>query len=272
MSARLFDSHCHLDFPVFDGVRDEVLRRAAAVGIEKLFVPGCFPEQWQRLEALVRGTTDVGAAIMLSIHCGIGLHPEFMEETSVAMLSVQELMEQLELSLKQTGAVAVGECGLDRRYPLAKQEAVFEAQLALAREKGLPVVLHQVGLQREFLTCLRRVGVPGAGGIVHAFGGDAGWGKALLKKGLRLGIGTAVFCPARQRLRAALCELPLEGMVIETDAPGVSYRERAGGTLPSLEPSTLVQVVSRLAALMGREPQEVAWLTFENARRVYQLG
>ena len=252
----MFDSHCHLDFDACRHDGPAQLSEAREAGITGWLVPGCSPEQWPRL-------AEVAAD---DIFVAVGLHPYFSDaETDVAAICAQAREQCLAL-----GAVAVGECGLDknRGAPIPQQIELFEAQLRLAGELELPIVIHQVGCQAEMLASLARVGLPDAGGVVHGFGGDVGFGRALIQRGLHLGIGPAITDVRRKKVRAAAAELPLDRLLIETDAPD----QFLSGESPPGRPVDLLAVCRELSHLRNRPPEEVGAFTERAARTLFRLN
>jgi len=247
----LFDSHCHLDFAEFDAARDEHLAAARRAGVTDWFVPGCAPEQWPSVGAL---------AAVPGVHCGYGIHPWWAEGVS----DLDETLVALRRQLLESRAVALGECGLDglraAEVPMARQIEVFEAQLQLGRELGLPLVLHQVRAREDFLRALDRVGLSSPGAVVHGFAGDATWARALIGRGLFFGVGPALLRRGRERLRQAVTQIPLERLLVETDAPDQGLGGQRG------VPLDLVAVVDALARLRGQDAAVVGSTTAENAR------
>lgn len=254
----MFDSHCHLDFTALAADLVGHLGRGRAAGIHGWFVPGCEPRQWSKLARVRQQTAD--------IHVGVGLHPYW----SGGVEDVDELVNQLRETCLSLGAVALGECGLDkgRGAPLVRQAELFEAQLTLARELDLPVVVHQVGAQEELLRCLGRVGLPRAGGVVHGFAGDVTWARTLVARGLLLGVGLSVLRRDRERLRAAIVALPLERLLLETDAPDQAVSGQKGQGVPS----DLVAVCSAVAELKSIIPEIVGETTERTARALYRIS
>lgn len=194
---------------------------------------------------------------------GVGQHPYWSE----GVANTDALCDEIQQRCVEYGAVAIGECGLDkgRGAPLSEQVTLFEAQLSLAGQMGLPIVIHQVGAQKELLECLERVGLPDAGGVVHGFSGDTSWGRALQQRGLLLGIGLAVTKTERRRLRAAVSDLPVDRMMLETDAPDQGPGGRSG------LPVDLTLVRDAVAELKDLAPEIVAEVTARAARLFYQL-
>ncbi len=273
-----FDSHVHLDFGVFDATRPSVIDRARAAGVTRMFVPGCNPVQWRRLDELWGGEfVPVGGGVAagdISIRVGVGLHPYFTTEHPHSKRSaLQSLIADIEHHVRLLSAVALGEMGLDKNKgaPIDRQVELFEAQLELAKDLELPLVLHQVGVQTEFLGALKRVGVSDVGGVVHGFSGDLGWAKALMKLGLFLGVGAGIVAPARDRLRVTVSQLPLEHIVVETDAPDGRFGRTAQQAGIRSEPEDVRLVVSRLSELLGLDAAVVAGKTAENASRLFRF-
>ncbi len=249
----MFDSHCHLDFEQFDPDRARVWARARAAGIDDALVPGVSLAQNQRQDA-VRG--------LAGIHLAVGIHPYFGLEG----IPLDEAMTQLEARAQEVGAVAIGECGLDKKkrgLDFSGQVELFEAQLNLAGELELPLVIHLVGARDEFLASLARLGTPRSGGVVHGFSGDASWAHQLVSRGFHLGIGPALLRPERRRLHQAVLGIPRDRLLLETDAP-----DQAPPGVQRGEPEQIGAVLGRLASLL-EEPSDVLGLaTAENARRL----
>lgn len=252
----MFDSHCHLDFEALRPALADHLERARALGVSGWFVPGTSPEKWQALEFL-KGHDDV---------CfGVGIHPWETEHLVLSEAPLGELHNQA----RRLGAVALGEFGLDkfRGAALPRQIELFEGQLKIAHDLDLPVVLHQVGYQEEFLRSLERVGVPRAGGIVHGFGGDAALGRALIRRGLLLGIGPRATYAASKKLGEVLRRIPVEHLVLETDAPD----QKPLGAGSYGVPSDLVAVCAAVARASGHSFEIVSETTERVARALFRL-
>lgn len=265
-----FDSHLHLDFTAFDGQRAQVLERAARAQVSDLFVPGTSPAAWRRMQQLANSGWECGDSLAVTVRLGVGIHPYWSNEANYADDGERgRVVNELGDFVSLLGARAIGEIGLDkgRGAPLLAQRLLFEAQLDLAKQLDLPVVMHQVGLQREFLETLRRVGLPKRGGVVHGFSGDVTWATTLLRSGLFLGVGAGIVHPARARLRAAIGQLSLEQLLIETDAPDGRLRPAAEHFRS--EPSDVTLVARAVAQLLSRPEAEVARVTSDNARRLF---
>ncbi len=251
----MFDSHCHLDFDSLGIDLDRHLEEARACGVRGWFVPGVRPQQWRGLASVGRSDVWVGA----------GLHPWETDE----QWDVDALCADLQESALSLGAVAVGECGFDkfRGGTIEIQRELFEAQLRLAGEMELPVVIHQVGYQSELIRSLERVGLPEAGGVVHGFGGDVSFGRALVARGLFLGVGVAVTFEIRRKVREAVSHLPLKSLLLETDAPD----QAPAGEKRSGIPGDLRRVCEEIARLKQISFEVVEEATEARARSFYRL-
>lgn len=257
-----FDSHCHLDFPSLRDHLEEQLRAALGAGIEALFVPGCRESQWRELAEFAPGGKEARDDIWL----GIGQHPYWAKEIRELPAFAQRAADAIS-SLK---AVAVGECGLDKKRggAMDHQLRLLELHLDLAKQHGLPVVLHCVAARQELLACIDRVGLGEAGGVLHGFSGDLNYAQALNRRGLLLGIGPAVTRTSKLRFRTAVSTLPEEYYLLETDAPDQSVR---GGAVPGglLD---LIPVAQEVARLRKQPIELVAEQTTDNARRLFRLN
>lgn len=271
----MYDSHCHLDFPELSDTLEAHLSDARAAGVEAWHVPGCGPSQWPRLRALVGRD---------GVRLGVGIHPWWAEEVlsdgvsdaSALRRAVDEAMAHLDRELRALGACALGECGLDRPRaraggaPLELQRALFEAQLVLARERGLPVVLHVVGEHGAALEILERVGELPAGGVVHGYSGSPELVPRYVARGLAIGLGPRITGSGARRARASLQVVPLDWLLLETDAPdqAPAMGERFDPARRGV-PADLVLVAQEAARQRGLPLAELARATYENARRLF---
>ena len=252
----LIDSHCHLDFPEFDADREAVLERCRARGIVRLVVPGVSAATWARLLALCAAEPMLSPAL--------GLHPVFIEEHE------GEHLRELERQLAAAPVVAVGEIGLDfqvRGADRARQLELCEAQLVIAREAGLPVILHVRKAHEEMLTLLDRIRPPG--GIAHAFNGSLPQAARYRDRGFRLGFGGTLTFDNARHIHALARELPLTDIVLETDAPDMSPAAHRG---ERNSPEYLPEILAALARLRDEDPDTLATATTANAREVLNLS
>jgi len=192
-----------------------------------------------------------------------GLHPMYLAEHDDA-----DIARVRDVILRE-GAVAVGECGLDffvAGLDPDRQRTLFDAQLALARELDLPLIVHARRAVDEVIQRVRRIG--GLRGVVHSFSGSMEQAQQLFKLGFHLGIGGPLTYERAQRLRRTVAEMPLEYLLLESDAPDQPNASARGARN---EPSAIVEVATVIAALRGVEVQQIAAATTANARRLFAL-
>ena len=252
----IIDTHCHLDVAAFNPDRATVLERARTSGVAGIVVPGIEACGWDDLSALCATAPDLFPAF--------GLHPVFTATHSNTDLDL------LEARLANQRPVAVGEIGLDfyiKDADRERQQRLFEAQLVLARDAGLPVILHVRKAHDQVLATLKRVRVPG--GTAHAFNGSLSQAQQYIDLGFRLGFGGMLTYERSVKLRGLAQALPIEAMVLETDAPDmVVARHRGERNSPEYLPDCL----AALAAVRGEPPAAVAARTTANAREVFGIA
>lgn len=245
----LIDSHCHLDAAEFDADRDAVQAAALAAGVGRIVVPGVAVDGFEKLKSSVARYPGCFAAY--------GIHPLYVMQAADADLEV------LRRWLQTEKPVAVGEIGLDFYVPgidPARQELFFVEQLKLAREFDLPVILHVRRAVDQVLKQLRRIRV--SGGIAHAFNGSRQQADEFIKLGFKLGFGGAMTYAGSTRIRALAAALPLDSIVLETDAPDMAPAWLNGGRN---SPAELPRIAAVLAELRGLPVAEIAERTSANA-------
>ncbi len=252
----LIDSHVHLDFAQFDADRAAVLQRARAQGVRAFVVPAVIAPHWLRLRSVAAASADVFACY--------GLHPCFCEHHEL------EHLVELQAWVEREKPVAIGECGLDFFPPFestrSKQFAILEPQLALARSHGLPVILHARRAVDAVLKCVRQAGVEK--GVIHSFSGSAQQARAALDQGMLIGVGGALTYERANKLRSVVSSLPLDSLVIETDAPD---QPGAGHRGERNEPCFLPEVIDVLTQLRTESRETIESTTTENAIRLFSL-
>ena len=261
------DSHCHLDASAFDADRDAVARRARAAAVTQIVLPAVERGNFETVRAL---------AHRHGLSYALGIHPLFVDRADDNDLrALHDALEvALEPALADARLVAVGEIGLDHFVSgsdLAKQERYLVAQLTLAREFDLPVILHSRRSVDTLLKHLRAVRV--AGGIAHAFNGSEQQAHAFIGLGFKLGFGGAMTFDRALQLRRLALTLPIETIVLETDAPDIPphwlYRtaaQRAAGVTSRNEPAELPRIAETLAGLRGISLPALAEITSANVR------
>jgi len=252
---QLIDTHCHLDVAEFDADRMAVLARARAQGVHGIVVPGVLAAGWDGLLACCAGEEDLYPAL--------GLHPVYLDMHRDADL---QLLEQ---QLRRQRPLAIGEIGLDfyvEGLDRTRQQALFEAQLELARAHALPVILHVRKAHDDVLATLQRIQV--RGGICHAFNGSLQQAARYQELGFRLGFGGMLTFERSTKLRALAHDLPPDAIVLETDAPDMTVAQHRG---ERNSPEYLPDCLSALAAVRGEDALQVAAQTTANARAVLAL-
>lgn len=252
----LIDSHAHLDAEEFSADLPAVLRRAAQAGVVFIVAPGIDLESSRRLVSLA-GRHD-------GIYAAVGVHPHEAEG-----FSERELKELRELAGDEK-VVAIGEIGLDyeREYaPREDQRGALRAQLELALELSLPVILHHRQAREDLLSLLSEAG-PDLRGMFHAFSGDEDWARRCLETGFHLSMaGPVTFLNAR-KLQATLAGLPLERLLLETDSPYLAPHPYRG---QRNEPAWVLRVAVAISSLLGAPLEEVSRVTTRNAQQLFGL-
>ena len=257
------DTHCHLDAPEFDADRDAVRQQARAQGVAHCIIPAVERSNWATVRALAHQQGDSYA---------LGIHPLYTPRAQDDDL--QWLGQELQAHHADPRLVAIGEIGLDYFVPgldPARQERFYRAQLQLARRFDLPVILHVRRSADKLLKGLRDL--PVQGGIAHAFNGSLQQAQAFIALGFKLGFGGAVTFDRALQLRRLAAELPLEALVLETDAPDipphwryVTAAERAAGAAPARNsPAELPCIGAVVAGLRGMAPEALARACRDNA-------
>jgi len=244
------DTHCHLDAAEFRNTAGALVQEALAAGVSAIVLPSVERANFVGVQNICAQFTACAPAY--------GIHPMYTDHAAPADLDV------LREYLLQHDPVAVGEIGLDffvENFDREKQEFYFAAQLKLAREFELPVLLHIRKAHDTILKHLRRT--PVVGGIAHAFNGSPQQAAEFIKLGFKLGFGGAMTYPRATRLRELAATLPLHSIVLETDAPDIppEFLPRGQPNRPGLLP----RIAETLAQLRDLPLHEIARITSENA-------
>jgi TatD DNase family protein len=249
MAPTWVDSHCHLDFPVFDADRDAVLARARAAGVTDIVVPSVAAAGWL-------GVLRVAGAS--GVHAALGLHPWWTDAHRPEHLTL------LRDHLVAGRVAAIGECGLDfaRDIDPERQRYWFMEQLRLAADFGLPVIVHAVRALDAVLHTL--AAFPGLAGVIHGFNGSRQQAERCVAAGLMLGIGPAV--ARSQKLQALVRDLPAACLLLETDAPDRPLAGSRG------EPADVVPVGRMVAEIRHMEAAALAAATAASASRLFAWG
>ncbi|MFO7898810.1 MAG: TatD family hydrolase [Planctomycetota bacterium] len=248
----MIDSHAHLTDGRFDDDRDAVLRRAAEAGVELVVCPGTDLADSERALDLAGEDASVLAAV--------GMDRDAAADVDDAAL------DRLRALAADERCVAIGEIGLDYHYenvPHGVQRAAFEAQLALATELDLPVIVH---CREAFDDCLPMLGAAGARGVLHCFSGDADTALRCCDLGLMVSFAGPVTYKRSDTLRDAARAVPTQHLMIETDSPYLAPQAVRGRRN---EPAFVAHTARFLADLLGLAPEDVDRITSTNARLLF---
>ena len=257
----LVDSHCHVGEPEFDADRDVVIARAGAAGVTTLVCVGATGTVAHNTAALAL----VGRHHDVEVVATVGLHPHHATTGDEAAF---DLLEEL---ARRPGVVGLGETGLDFHYdfsPPGAQRAAFARSVALARRLGLPLVVHVREAHREAADMLHTEGAAAVGGVIHCFTGDRDDARRFLDLGFHVSVAGIVTFKNADALRDAVRAVPLDRLLVETDAPylaPVPHRGRRN------EPAHVRLVTEAVAAVRGEPFAAVAEATTANARRLFRL-
>jgi TatD DNase family protein len=256
------DSHAHIDGPEYDSDREEVVQRARDAGVRAILNVGTGDPLSGALERAVQLAEKYD-----DIYATVGTHPHD------ARLFDQSTEARIKKLITQSSRViAWGEIGLDYHYdnsPREVQREVFRRQLVLAREAGLPVVIHTREAEDDTIDLLRSEwNEPNAGGIMHCFSGSQALAEACLELGLLISFAGNVTFKKADMLREVAARIPIDRLLIETDCPyltPVPFRGRRN------EPARVVETARCLAAIHGKETEEFGRITTHNFIRLFDL-
>jgi TatD DNase family protein len=259
--VELIDSHAHIDFPHFAEDRDAVLDRARAAGISTLLAIGSGP-----------GPEKLDCAFPFAeqhdwIYATVGVHPHESKDVT------PQHLETLSKLAKRPRVIAWGEIGLDYFYdhsPRDVQQRVFLAQMELAHQAGLPIIIHCRDAWTDCLSMLEKHWRPtGLGGILHCFTSTLEGARRGIEMGFLISFAGNSTYPKAQNLRDVAKELPLENILIETDSPYLAPQTYRG---KRNEPAYVVEVARTLATVRNCSPEEIAVATTGNFRRFFGLA
>jgi len=251
------DSHCHLEMEEYDSDRNAVIARAAASGVSYMLTVATEERYFSKALEIARGNEGVYAAI--------GVHPHNAADYSEA------LEQRIRGYLDQPKVVGYGEIGLDfyRNYaPRDAQMEAFERQIALAREAGLPIIIHSRNARTETLDVLKRASIEGHPTIIHCYSYDVDTAKKLLDMGVFLSIpGTVTY--KNSGLAEVLGHVPLERLLSETDAPFLTPSPHRG---KRNEPANVVRIVEEIAAIRRKDPEEIGAMLTKTFTSLFLRG
>jgi TatD DNase family protein len=257
----LIDSHAHIDFPQFADDREAMLQRAREAGVGTLLAIGTGP-----------GPEKLDAALPYAeqhnwIYTSVGVHPHDAKEVT------PQHLDELARLAQHPKVIAWGEIGLDYFYdhsPRDVQAAVFRSQMELAHRAKLPIIIHCRDAWDDCLSLIERHWKPtGLGGILHCFTGTIDHARRGMDMGFLISFAGNSTYPKTQNLRDVAKELPLGGILIETDAPYLAPQAYRG---KRNEPAYVAEVAKSLAAVRNLPPEEIAAATADNFRRLFRIA
>lgn len=254
------DTHCHLDAPEFASQLPKIIADAAGQSVKAILLPSVKVADCNHVRELANLYSQKIPGLVYTQ----GIHPLYINQARDE--DITTLKKQIERSLDDPRFVGIGEIGLDyfiEGLDLQKQEQFFHAQLDLADQFQLPVVLHVRRSQDAILKALRRRKLPG--GIAHAFNGSFQQAEQFIDLGFKLGFGGAATYERALQIRRLLKELPLESIVTETDAPDIppAWLKTEGNEFN--EPALLPRIAKQLAAVRGMDERVFASAVWRNA-------
>ena len=255
-TALITDSHCHFDFEVLDAVREQAMQRARDLGIGLIIVPGVSKDNWSRVAAVCDRYTECYPAF--------GLHPYFIEQHR------EQDLQTLEQWLREQQPIAVGECGLDfflKDLDSDRQMYFFQAQLELAQQFDLPVIIHARKSTEQVIQCVKKF--PGLRGMVHSYSGSFEQAEQLMKLGFYFSFGGAMTYERASRLRSVIERIPLQHLLLETDAPDQPGSRHHGEVN---EPAYIDEVIDKMTELLNIDRLQLIEQTTANARQLFSLN
>ncbi len=252
----LFDTHAHLDDRAFDVDREALIASLPAQGVGLVMDPGCSLASSRNAVALANGFDHVYAAV--------GSHPDAADEVDDAVLE-----EYRALCKRNSKVKAIGEIGLDYHYediPRESQSKAFRAQMALAQELDLPVIVHEREAHADAMAVLDEF--PTVKGVFHCYSGSLEMARELIRRGWYIGFtGVLTFKNARKAVEVA-ANIPLDRLVLETDCPYMAPEPFRG---KRNDPTKLSRMAERLAQIRELPLEEIQRITTENGKRLYRI-
>ncbi|ALU42994.1 TatD family hydrolase [Pseudoalteromonas rubra] len=253
---RFIDTHCHLDFDVLKESLPQHLTEAQALGVGQWVVPGVTLEQCH--------TLPVFAQQHAGVHIAFGLHPYFMAQHSATDMSdLAALAHQHRAQL-----VAIGECGIDAMVEdIDAQQHLFIEHIALANALGLPLIVHHRKSHHLLANAFKRLS-PQNGGVIHAFSGSLQDAQSYLKLGFKLGVGGTISYPRAAKTRTTLAQVPLDALVLETDAPSMPLAGYQGQ--PNV-PKRMAEVFAHLCDIRKEPAQQLAHALYSSSAALFRI-
>ncbi|NOQ88713.1 MAG: YchF/TatD family DNA exonuclease [Gammaproteobacteria bacterium] len=255
LTTSLIDSHCHLDFEVFDNDRDEVLQRAKDNNISDIVIPGTEKIYWHRINKLCKKYPQ--------LHACYGLHPYWINQHN------KQDITRLKNYIDSNRPLALGECGLDFRPHQADKKTqfyFFEAQLELAESCQLPVVIHSVNATEEVIKSVKKF--KKLSGMIHSYSGSLEQARQLIDLNFYISISGSVTYDNAKKTKKVASSIPLTSLLIETDAPDQPDQKNSA---KRNEPAYMINTVKAISELREDTENMVAEQTTINAKKLFGI-
>ena len=252
----IIDTHCHIDLPVFDIDRHSIITKCSKLGINRIIVPAIEAKSWHTLLNITRQYKNLYPAL--------GLHPVFIKQHKTSDI---QLLDEFAEKYKP---IAIGEIGLDfyiKDTDKNKQKDIFEDQLSVAEKHQLPVILHVRKAHDDVLSMIKAKNI--SGGSCHAFNGSFEQARRYIDLGFKLGFGGTMTFPNARKIHELAKKIPLESIILETDAPDMSGFNHQG---TRNQPDFIIDALTALSELKNMEPEDVANQTTINANELFHLS
>ena len=253
---QFIDTHCHLDFDEFKGDLQHHVYRANQLGIHGFVVPGITLKQSKTLLDFKQHNQDA--------YIAFGLHPYFMAEHQDGDF---EKLKNLVIEHRKQ-LVAIGECGIDASIAdIEKQQTLFAKHIKLANELSLPLIVHHRQSHHLIMQAFKKL-QPKWGGVIHAFSGSLQQAQAYIKLGVKLGVGGTITYERANKTKQALAQVPLDSLVLETDAPSMPL---AGYQGQINLPERLKAVFDCLVAIRNESESEIAEQVYASSCSLFKI-
>ncbi len=252
----IIDCHCHLDFDIFDADRERVIQQAKKVGIEKIIIPGVNKSNWEKIKHCCEQYS--------MLYPCYGLHPYFIDKHA------KQHIDELSNWIEQTKPVAVGECGLDfylKDLDQTLQHYYFEQQLDIALAFNLPVVIHARKSTEAVIAAIKSR--KGLRGMIHSYSGSYEQALQLINLGFYLSFSGPVSYKKSTRLRKLVQQLPLDFILVETDAPDQPV---ANAISKRNEPACIIDIIKSIAELHTTTTEHISDITTKNTHTLFNLN
>jgi len=254
-AAHLIDSHCHLDFEVFDNDRPEVLQRAKDNNISDIVIPGTEKIFWDRIKQLCENQPH--------LHACYGLHPYWVNNKNT------QDIHALDTYIESNRPVALGECGLDFRPQQADKKTqltFFEAQLNIANNHRLPLVIHSVKATETVIQMIKKF--KNLSGMIHSYSGSTEQARQLIDLNFYISLGGSLTYDHAKKIKKVAKEIPLTSLLLETDSPDQPDQKNSG---KRNEPAYLINTLDVISKLRNEQREVIARQTTLNAKTLFNI-